>query len=350
MKHLLATLLFVCSLNSHAADLTRPPSQAKELLIQLHNKQLSEQHSKKYSAPTSYTQGRPFAEYEQTKYLFFSVDTPFKSEPIKGEIAKNLPNDTILVLYKVPGPDKDYWEKIYSKYIPPSRLRIIELEKATSGFWSRDGLPIATYNNESSLEFVDAKYYHGFEPDKEMSELFHVPLFSHNYYFEGGNFMPNRLGDCLVVNNPRVKDIPDSIFIEKYSCHKLIRLPFVKGIGHADESVKFIDDHTVLTDTESYIPLLEENGFKVIRLPRPTNNYETYVNSLIVNGTVFVPTFAEPTDEQALSVYKNLGLKVVGINSSYLSNNGMGSIHCITMGYPDLDFHDLTHMLNNIEH
>jgi agmatine/peptidylarginine deiminase len=69
-------------------------------------------------------------------------------------------------------------------------------------------------------------------------------------------------------------------------------------------------------------------------LPRAKRDYETYVNSLIINGTVWVPIYQQKTDAEALKVYKDLGFKVIAADSSLLSNEGAGSIHCITMTYP----------------
>jgi len=55
---------------------------------------------------------------------------------------------------------------------------------------------------------------------------------------------------------------------------------------------------------------------------------------LLVNGTVFMPSFSEPTDVEAARIYQDLGFKVVNLPSKTLSNRGQGSIHCVTMTYP----------------
>lgn len=153
--------------------------------------------------------------------------------------------------------------------------------------------------------------------------------------------MANRLGDCLIVDKSATQKIPDLIFHEKYGCRTLLRLPHVKGIGHADESVKFVNDRTVLTDTASYIPLLEERGFEVVQLPRPKNRYETYVNSLIIENNVYVPIFDQATDQEAIDIYKSFGFNVIPLNTETLSNRGQGSIHCITMTYPPGPYEEL---------
>ena len=80
-------------------------------------------------------------------------------------------------------------------------------------------------------------------------------------------------------------------------------------------------------------------------LPNTKFGHETYANSLLVNGTLFMPVYDKPTDEEAIKVYEGQGLKVVTVNTSTLSNKGLGSIHCITMGYPDMELSDLEDVL-----
>jgi agmatine/peptidylarginine deiminase len=191
------------------------------------------------------------------------------------------------------------------------------------------------------LTVVDAKYYHGFEPDAEISRMFKAGLEKHEYYFEGGNFQASSKGDCMIVNNERHAQIPDGVFSGSYGCKQVIRLPFIDGIGHVDERARFINDKTIVTDTPAYKDLLEEKGFTVKLLPRPSQPYETYVNSLIMDGKVVVPVFGQATDAKALAVYESLGLKATGGDSTQLSNRGMGSVHCITMTYPVVPMADM---------
>ncbi len=124
-----------------------------------------------------------------------------------------------------------------------------------------------------------------------------------------------------------------------------MRLPNIRGIGHADESVKFVDDKLVLTDLKSYKELLEERGFQVIMMPRPNRHFETYLNSVILEDTIYVPVFGSKKDKEALAVYRNLGFNPIGLDSVTLSNRGQGSLHCISMVYPKVEY---TELLKNI--
>jgi hypothetical protein len=293
------------------------------------------------------TETIPYAEYSEAGYVIFSDDTEFNSGIAKKKMAQELPADMTLVVF-TGSSSKSYQKSLfeeYAEYIDSSRLKVVYLPGGANGFWARDGVPVPVWKMNASGQYefnvVDARYYHGFEADEEVSELFGAGLLEHDYYYEGGNYAANSKGDCIVVNNERVVKIPDSIFNKNYGCKTLVRLPHTKGIGHIDESVKFMDDDTLLVDDADYAKTLKAKGFDVVKMVRPSNDYETYVNALVVNGTAFLPVFSQKTDIQAIEMYESFGLKVVPLNSISLSNDGLGSIHCITMSYPKVPFNEL---------
>lgn len=296
---------------------------------------------------------RAFAEYEKAGYLIFNDGTDFASGRAKLAMAKNLPSEMTLVIYtnSTSQAQADEIRDKYHQVIEPHRLKVVHMPRGNHGFWARDGVPIpvlrtAGSDTDAFLTLVDARYYHAFEADQNFADLFQSPLTQHSYFYEGGNFIANSINECLIVNNTATRDIPDSVFVNHYGCQNLVRLPHVKGIGHADESVKFIDDQTVMTDEVRYVEELESHGYQVVMLPRPDRQYETYVNSLIVNGVVYVPIFNEAGDEAALDVYRQQGFeKVIGLNSKTLSNQGLGSLHCITMTYPDVPLSELLYSM-----
>lgn len=291
----------------------------------------------------------PFAEYTETGYLIFNDRSDFTSWPAKTGMAAHLPPGVTLVVF-TGNANKSHHNQLkatFSQWVESSRIKILFAPQGEKGFWARDSVPIPVWKG-SQLNVVDARYYHNFEGDSYFADAFSATLDQHDYYYEGGNFLPNSRGECIVINNDGTKIIPDSIFTQKYGCSKLIRLPFIKGIGHVDESVKFVNDDTVITDSDDYRKALAPY-YTVVMMPRPDRKYETYVNSLIVNGTVYVPVFGESNDQKALKVYTDLGFKVVPLDSSDLSNNGMGSIHCITMTYPSVPLKELASQLKAVE-
>lgn len=98
-----------------------------------------------------------------------------------------------------PFADKARIEAAYAGLVPPDRLRVISLENAGSGFWTRDGFPIPVWSASGGMDMVDNRYYHGFEPDDQLRGMFNNFVYSNDYYYEGGNFMVK--GDCLMVDN-----------------------------------------------------------------------------------------------------------------------------------------------------
>ncbi|MES3038095.1 MAG: agmatine deiminase family protein [Bdellovibrionota bacterium] len=279
---------------------------------------------------------RPFADYERTGYLIMAAAAGHDSSAQKRTIVQNLPSDVKLILF-APKLDQAKQELIisdYARFIPRSRIIYMTIPKGERGFWARDAVPFPLIGSGGNLILADAHYWDNFEPDDYFSQLFQAPMIKHKKTFEGGNFMTNHLGNCFMVNSTPTDQISNSFFVKNYGCRTVTKLPHVGGIGHIDERARFIDEKTILTDTESYRKVFEKQGYTVHMLPKGKKAMETYVNSIIVNGTVFVPTFMHANDEVALNVYRSVGLKVIGLDSRALSNTGKGSYHCITMNFP----------------
>ena len=321
-------------------------SVEEEKIILNHHRQLNRMMKPRSTLPAPL---RPFSEVEEAGYLFFSADTSFDSADAKRTMARHLPAGVTLVIFAEPYQDRDSILEDYRGVIDFSRVKVVQIPGTRRGFWARDGLPIPVWSLNKTMELVDARYYHGFEPDDFLGNAFQSPVRKHTYYFEGGNFMVNDEGVCVMVDNDRAIDIPDSIFSDTYGCKDLIRLPYEKGIGHVDESVRFLTSKIVLTDSPTYAMRLRQFGLDVRMLPRPRRHYETYVNALLVNGTVFVPVYNQPNQQEVLDAYAAAGMKVFPIETSTLSNDGWGSLHCITMTYPKVPFAKLLDMLGGRE-
>ncbi len=287
---------------------------------------------------------RPFSEIENAGYLLFHADTTFSTKTIKDTLAFRLPAGVKLAVFTDNPKEVSSLKRRYSKLAGKDRVEVLGLKYKASyrAIWARDNTPVPILNRSSDSEqswgVVDAKYYGGDEPDVGIANWFKVPLIKNPYEFEGGNFVADARGNCVIVNKLATAFIPDTIFTSLYGCQKVVRLQHLAGIGHADERVKFIDEKVVLTDTENYVPELQSLGYEVRLLPKPEGGeYRTYVNSLSVNDTIFVPVFAERNDKQALEVYQSTGKNIVPLDSRTLSDRGYGSIHCITMTYPPME-------------
>lgn len=299
--------------------------------------------------PQAQTPLRPYSELEDAGYLFISSAMEFDSLHAKKALAQNLPKDVTLIVFADAGSSRNRIQSYFKGLIEPERLKIITLNGASDGFWARDGLPVPVWSQDQKLGLVDARYYHGFEPDADLGKMFHADVLENSFYFEGGNFIVNDAGDCVTIDNDLSTDMPTDVFLTTYGCKRVIRLPFEKGIGHADESVRFVNSSTLITDSANYQKILKGHGFQVLRVPRPDQTYETYINSLLVNGTIYVPIFNEGNDAAALEVYRSLGFTVVPIETRQLANDGLGSIHCITMTYPKVPFSALLEKLDAVE-
>ncbi len=283
---------------------------------------------------------RPWAEYEKAGWLVTGVIGGFNSLPIKHQLIDHTPEDVNILLYAQYHVDRRLAQTYYGRHIASGRVQVVDFMLVGEGFWTRDVMPIpVVLQGPQSNRFglVGAKHSLYYEPDQMVAEYFEVPLVEHQIEFEGGNFTASHLGDCLIVDAFREQQISDAHFEHYYGCTRVIRFPHLKDIGHIDERVKLVDGRLALTDTVSYQQILEDYGYEVKMVPALKEPYRNYLNSTILNGTVFVPTFGnQATDETALQIYRSTGrfTKVIPVPSEDLVDEGTGGIHCITASFP----------------
>lgn len=213
--------------------------------------------------------------------------------------------------------------------------------------WARDWSPMAAKTESGDLNLVDFNYYPNRQADDSTARslLAILPLdrVSVPVYNEGGNFMTNGNGDCLMTT--RVTDanaeayfaedmVLDSTQIKDYykrfaGCKRVEifpRIPYERT-GHIDMWAKFLDDDTVIVneirqeilDLPSYSSTsrakvqnlknyfdarakdIASMGFEVIRVPMPAplfslsgDLFRSYTNSLFLNGTALIPRYETP--------------------------------------------------------
>lgn len=106
--------------------------------------------------------------------------------------------------------------------------------------------------------------------------------------------------------------------------------------------------HDDLAEMERQISELrtaEGKPYRMLALPSPSPIHDedgerlpaTYANFLVINGAVLYPTYAQPeNDAKAAEVLKEAfpSLEIVGIDCRALIKQH-GSLHCVTMQYPD---------------
>jgi agmatine deiminase len=193
---------------------------------------------------------------------------------------------------------------------------------------------------------------------------------------EGGAIEVNGSGtlitteECLLdektqVRNPGFskKDYA-SVFSEYLGIRNVIWLG--EGIdgddthGHVDDICRFVNRNTVVACVEKdkndinhrrlrdnlkrlERSRLEDNSqLQVVPIPMPGRvDFEdlrlpaSYVNFLITNGCVLVPTFNDPNDRTALGILSELfkGRQVIGIHAADLIW-GLGTLHCLSHEIP----------------
>ena len=279
---------------------------------------------------------RPFADYEGVRYVLLSQLSTSSSSSLKRDLVAKIPPEVTVVILVTDARYSEWFRKNWGPLRPEGKLKFLFADNANSNgaFWARDSLPIPLVGtSDSKLSLVQAKNWAGFEAGDIVAKYFSTSVQRMPFYFEGGNFHADTERNCFIVDNATAARIPESTFVSQYGCRKLVRFPWRAGIGHVDEHVMILDKRIALTDLPEYQTTLEHLGYRVTLLPR-AYGYRTYLNSLAVNDTIFVPTFGTVDDATAIKEYAALGFKVAPMNTQLLSDNGHGSIHCITMAYP----------------
>ncbi len=270
------------------------------------------------------------------------------------------------------------------------------VEQADSGYvtvWARDWSPLGAVSSNNKLHLLDLNYYPRRPADdatsRSLAGFTGLTRVSVPVYNEGGNFMINGRGECLMTT--RVTDANQDVFkngdmildasaIKSYygdfagcrETHIFPRMP-TETTGHIDMWAKFLNDDTVIVgeigdETLAYAQGssrglamtiqeylndraedLTQLGYRVVRIPMPvpaTRLFRSYTNSLLMNGTAIVPQYRNGSgvsyQDQALltsyenrvkQIYQEAGFKVVFIPSDQLIASG-GAVHCVTMQLP----------------
>jgi len=299
----------------------------------------NEQHA--VTAPAAWSVQRPFAEFEKTGFVAISGENDFELGDLRLAIAKNLPKDATLIVYVYSKAQATNLQQEYGQYLG-SRLKFVLVPKGDDPIWARDSLPVPVYlqpaTDSASTAFglVASIYPQNFDPNAAVARALALPSVSTHLYFRGGNLLVDENGHCFAEDVNEVADLDDPVgFLQQYfGCATVDLLDQEGGIGDIDERIKFLGNNVVLTDDDSYGAMLEDKGYDVRRVTTTGREYETYMNALLVNGTVFVPQMGLDSDARALQAYRDAGLKAVGVYTKQLADYGEGNIHCVTINYP----------------
>ncbi|WP_158844724.1 agmatine deiminase family protein [Streptomyces sp. NRRL WC-3742] len=235
-------------------------------------------------------------------------------------------------------------------------------------WWIRDYGPIAARTTGGGKRFIHTKYYDDRPNDDAFAaraaDLWKVPLSRTDLESEGGNFLSDGAGGCLVTtaildrplnveNHVTAADVRDR-FGSLYGCRRTTILDPIKGegTGHVDMFAAFTGNKDVLVgkydpayDPENAQVLdadadrLSAAGYRVRRIPMPRHDdgvFRSYTNSLAVNRSVLVPVYSDDTENEkaALDAYRAAfpDRTIVTIDATAIITTG-GAIHCTTMTF-----------------
>lgn len=278
-------------------------------------------------------------------------------------------------------------------YIKTGRVELLEVPVADDfngwsdhGNWSRDFISQLTIDKNGKIKFLNLKYHReiadktdSFVQDYLISKYekqlsYKIEKIDAPFYFEWGNFTTDGKGHFFVSEkifeiNERFDSKINKTQVNKWLREQFgannkiiwIKPPKNENTGHVDMMMKFLDSERVLiAQTEhptwkKYLDkialTMQERGYQVHRIDMALSDQEiannqwaqfrSYTNALIVDKTVYVPQYDDPSiflakkDQAARKMYKSLGFNVILVNNSSSINAG-GAAHCLTSTIPKL--------------
>ncbi len=248
----------------------------------------------------------------------------------------------------------------------------------TNSVWIRDYGPWFIYEETTGRSIVDPGYNRP-RPDDDalpsnLGDLWDIPTYGLPLLHPGGNFMVDGRGtgfssQLVYQENSNFTELEiDSIMYEYLGLEQFIVVPRIhqEYTGHIDIFAKLLNDTLILVadtpegdinhnllneiaDSLSVISNIPGHPYVVQRIPMPPlsgGTGPTYLNSLLVNNTVLLPTYNLTLDTTAERIYHELlpNYDIVTIDCSNMVGSG-GAIHCISMGvaYNDTTPPEITH-------
>lgn len=257
----------------------------------------------------------------------------------------------------------------------------------TDDSWIRDFGPLFVFDADHNLVVQDFRFngwgdkYEPRPQDDEIAqaigETLGLAVVRHPQILEGGALDTNGQGllltttDCLLhpsrqakVDQPTPRETIEALFTEHLGITQTLwltappqaQLPGDDTDGHVDNLARFITPDTVAVHPALDPTPLHEAGLNIVTLPQPEPLFydypatddqpaecrplpASYANFLIANGKVFVPTFGQAADDEALRQLDNAmpDHTPVPIRANHLLV-GLGALHCLSMQQPAVPF------------
>lgn len=282
---------------------------------------------------------RPFVEYEKVGKIFIGTTDQYDISATQKALIENMPDNVEIFIFSGNSESLKNTESKLKGTKNASKVHYLNTDTSTYDLWARDILtyPLVSLVHSNNTAAMQFQYFNTSTPSEIVNKLLNIPVLKSDAIFEGGNLVADIYQNCFAVEMPELESlgkVPVQELIDNVGCKRVFKLPFQGGIGHADERLLFISNKLAATDIPEIADQLKKMNYEVLLLPYIENKDFSYLNSVIVNGTIFVPTFELPTDNIALNILAKSGLKIVSVPSKTLTENGSGSIHCISRTYP----------------
>lgn len=313
----------------------------------------------------------PTAEFGKSKAVLMAISDGFgPTVKLQRQLVDSLVEQgvTPYILANQALPDPSSW-------YPSDKVKVIRGSFESS--WVRDYFPLEVTGRDGRRKFVQFEYGGpGVQDETEAAAKRLVEATGAAYHrsplvVEGGNLMFDGKGRVfttervLQANPDLAKAAIEEELKAALEVDEVVWLPAlyenVRGTGHIDIYAKLVNpDTVVLADTkknnEAWKAALDRaaqefqsRGFNVVRINNgdgPFNPFQTYTNSLLVNGVAYVPSYyhddirpddldyeanekVRDADRAAADAYRRLGFRVVQVPSDKVLHYG-GAVHCLT--------------------
>ena len=234
--------------------------------------------------------------------------------------------------------------------------------------WIRDYGPFFVLDTHDEFGVVDADYVR-YSRDNDDAQPAHfaswwgVPRHRWDFATEGGNFLPNGNGLCLVSDtieglNPQYTTADmEQLYHDYLGCTELVILPALDDVtGHVDMWITWLDATTLVvgeysasqdaqgrqvieTAVQEQLSGLADPGsgetVEIVRIPMPDNDgrsvWRNYTNGIWIDDTFLMPVYDGFSTEQAAAVaaFETHGAGVIPIPADVVITSA-GALHCIS--------------------
>ena len=295
------------------------------------------------------------------------------------EILKNLsPEVQVILIVLKPHRADEHFQLIMQSH---PNIRVVIDESSHARLWTRDWVPQKVVRPDGSIEYVSMSYGSTAFASMYLMKTLNFPFYLSYLSGEMGNietdgkgrlFTTTKIfednikgyqesGDASELESERLRVVDE--LKKAFSVNEVVVLPTHPAddnVKHVDLLIKYVgpvdgEDTFLVTDSispevklvlDQVSDRVKRLGYRVIRVleheKQPNIGAMGFVNSLIFNGTVFMPVYSagfenDPDVQERLlflennarGIYESLGFTVVNVDSFQPIQNG-GAVHCLS--------------------